>query len=140
MPVKGRINISQNDFWIVNLCFSIRAYDVSCPDKGPIFRVEITVVRPLTIPKDIPKPHFSMTDVQFLPNTIKRHFILIPDEVTWAILRMQGLQADKFGRFVVHAIQLRPKLCCKTLEFHKMINISSLAEVSLGFQVKVSYY
>lgn len=117
-----------------NTC--IRAYDVSCPDKGPVFRVEITVVRPLTIPKDFPKPHFSMKNVQFQPNTIKRHFILIPDEVTWAILRMQGLQADKFGRFVVHAIQLRPKLCCKTLEFHKMINISSLAEVSLGFQVK----
>lgn len=117
--------------------FSIRAYDVTKPEKGPVFRIEITVIRPYVISKDLLRPIFSVTNEEFQPNTIKRYFILVPDEITWATIRLQGQHADKYGRFVVHCIQLRPKRSCKTLEFHKMVNINAQAETVLSFQVKV---
>lgn len=66
-------------------CFySIKAYDVSCVEKGPVFRVPITVVRPTHLPRELLRPELSFHNVVFKPNTMHRHFILVPDEATWA--------------------------------------------------------
>ena len=64
--------------------FSIRAYDVSNIDKGPVFRIPITVVQPVVLPKTVVLPDLTYTDVLFKPNTIIRHFILVPEDATWA--------------------------------------------------------
>lgn len=63
---------------------SIRAFDVTNVDKGPIFRIPITVVQPSSISKMSPLPDLTFNNVQFKPNTIRRHFILVPDDATWA--------------------------------------------------------
>ncbi|XP_067010836.2 tripeptidyl-peptidase 2 [Anabrus simplex] len=114
----------------------IKAYDVACVDKGPVFVVPITVVRPLEIPKEKLRPELNYRNVVFLPNTMHRHFILVPDDATWAVLRVQCTEKDKSGRFVLHTLQLRPKLVCKTLECHKMVNVSSQSDVVQGFAVR----
>ena len=62
----------------------IRAYDVNNVDKGPVFRIPITVVQPLTIPKTANMPDLHYNRMLFKPNTINRHFILVPDDATWA--------------------------------------------------------
>lgn len=62
----------------------IRAYDVENVEKGPVFRIPITVVQPLTIPKTLNLPDLHYNHVLFKPNTINRHFILVPDDATWA--------------------------------------------------------
>lgn len=64
--------------------FSIKAYDVSCVEKGPVFEVPVTVVRPLQLPREVLRPELSYKNVLFYPNTMKRHFILVPDDATWA--------------------------------------------------------
>uniref|UniRef100_A0A1B6CLJ0 Tripeptidyl-peptidase 2 n=1 Tax=Clastoptera arizonana TaxID=38151 RepID=A0A1B6CLJ0_9HEMI len=115
---------------------SIRAYDVKNPAKGPVFQIEVTVVRPQIISPDLLRPIVSFERVFFEPNTIKRHFIVVPDEVSWAKIRLQGLQVEKDGRFVVHCIQLLPKRSCKEMEFHKLVNIRAQVETVLSFQVK----
>ena len=56
------------------------------------------------------------------------------------VLRLQCIDKDKAGRFVLHTLQLRPKMVCKTLECHKMVNVSSQSEVVQGFPVRVSSY
>jgi hypothetical protein len=53
------------------------------------------------------------------------------------VLQLQCVEKDKSGRFVIHCLQLRPKMVCKTLECHKMVNISSQSEVIQGFPVRV---
>lgn len=118
-------------------CDSVRAYDVKCPNKGPVFRVEITVVQPQAV--STVHPEIAVIGEQYEPNTIRRHFVLVPDEVTWAVIRLKGQDKDLCGRFVVHCIQLRPKRNCKTIEFHKMVNVSAQNEVILSFQVKVDF-
>ena len=70
------------DFHIIFL--SIRAYDVTNVDKGPLFRIPITVVQPSVIPKSAALPDLVFTNVAFKPNTIRRHFIMVPEDATWA--------------------------------------------------------
>lgn len=56
---------------------SVNAYDVSCVEKGPLFRLSITVLQPQPLPLDAPaSPGFAERDVLFKPATIKRHFVI----------------------------------------------------------------
>lgn len=64
--------------------FSIRAFDVSNIAKGPVFQIPVTVVQPITLPKTALLPDLTYTNVLFKPNTIQRHFILVPEDATWA--------------------------------------------------------
>lgn len=115
--------------------YSIKAYDVERPERGPVFRVEVTVVQPQAV--DLLKPELKVIGEIFEPNTIRRHFVFVPEEVTWATIRLRAQEPNQSGRFVVHCIQLRPKKTCKTIEYHKMVNVCAEAEATLSFQVKV---
>jgi tripeptidyl-peptidase-2 len=57
---------------------------VSCVEKGPVFRVPITVVRPVQLPRELLRPELNFTNVAFKPNSVQRHFVLVPDDATWA--------------------------------------------------------
>lgn len=112
----------------------IDAYDVACVDKGPIFTIPITVVQPKSL--DINNElDLHWNNVSFQPNSIQRHFILVPDTATWAVLRMKSKEVGKLGRFVVHCMQIRPKQSCKAQEFQKMTQVTSQIDTFLGFQV-----
>lgn len=67
-------------FWEI-FDFSIRAYDVSCIAKGPVFQVPVTVVKP-TVPND-EEPDITERKVLFQTGMIRRHFILVPEQATW---------------------------------------------------------
>ncbi|XP_024939416.1 tripeptidyl-peptidase 2 isoform X3 [Cephus cinctus] len=114
----------------------IRAYDVTSIEKGPVFRIPITAVQPSLVPKTSVLPDLSFSNVPFKPNTIQRHFILVPDDATWAVLRIKSTEKDKNGRFVIHTIQLKPRMACKTLEVNKMVNVTSQSETVQGFAVQ----
>lgn len=47
---------------------------------------------------------------------------------------------DKINSFsiVIHAMQLRPQMTCKTLEFYKMLRVEPKEEMTCVFAVKVS--
>lgn len=49
-----------------------------------MFRVPITVIRPIQLPQELFRPELPFTNVIFKPNSMQRHFILVPDEATWA--------------------------------------------------------
>ncbi|KAJ8670647.1 hypothetical protein QAD02_001906 [Eretmocerus hayati] len=115
---------------------SILAYDVTNVDKGPLFRIPVTVVQPSTISKSSSLPDLTFTNVLFKPNTIQRHFIVVPDDATWAVLRLRSSEKDKTGRFVMHTLQIKPRLSTKTLELNKMLNITSQSETIQGFAVQ----
>lgn len=63
---------------------SIRAYDTSKVDKGPVFQVEVTVIKPIIMDPKRARAELAFDDVLFGPNTMKRHFIKVPKDVTWA--------------------------------------------------------
>jgi tripeptidyl-peptidase-2 len=56
------------------------------------------------------------------------------------VLRLRCVEKDKDGRFILHCLQLRPRMVCKTLEYHRVFNISSQTEVIKAFPVRVSIF
>lgn len=62
----------------------MKAYDASCIEKGPVFRVPITLVQPLVFPVDQEKKELSFTNVVLKPSAMERHYILVPENASWA--------------------------------------------------------
>lgn len=69
---------------ILIVFYSVRAFDVTDIAKGPVFQIPITVVQPQVLPKSAILPDLTFSNVLFKPNTIRRHFILVPEDATWA--------------------------------------------------------
>jgi len=58
----------------------VKAFDcTSSPEKGPIFEVPVTVVKPEIVEREI-----SFMKRNFAPGDIQRHFIKVPKDATWA--------------------------------------------------------
>ncbi|XP_015124939.1 tripeptidyl-peptidase 2 isoform X1 [Diachasma alloeum] len=115
---------------------NIRAYDVTNVEKGPVFTIPVTVVQPLTIPKTMNLPDLHYNHVLFKPNTINRHFIFVPEDATWAVIKLKSHDKEKTGRFAIQAVQLKPRMASRTLQINKMINITSQSETVQGFAVQ----
>lgn len=56
------------------------------------------------------------------------------------VLRLRCVEKDKDGRFILHCLQLRPRMVCKTLEYHRVFNVISQSEVIKAFPVRVSIF
>jgi len=50
---------------------------------------------------------------------------------------LKSTEKDKTGRFVIHTVQLKPRLACKTLEVNRMISVTSQSETIQPFAVQV---
>lgn len=113
---------------------SIDAYDVTCVEKGPVFRVPITLVQP----EDVTGPAYAVSfyKVSFLPNVIKRHFLVVPDLATWAVIKMRSRDVNSGGHFIIHCMQILPKQSCKTLEINKHLTVTSNCDCIQSFPVK----
>lgn len=114
---------------------SVRAYDVTCVEKGAVFELPITVVKPEPLHQLVDcRQHFKSGDIQ-------RRFVTVPDGATWAELRLQLDNKEtesNNARFIVHAVQLVPQLNCKTFEFDKLVDLHELAGAPLTFSVRAA--
>ncbi|XP_064215541.1 tripeptidyl-peptidase 2 isoform X1 [Tribolium castaneum] len=115
----------------------IEAFDVTCVAKGPVFKIPVTVVQPVEVKP--PKHTVSYNSVLFKPNTIKRHFFVVPHFATWAVLRMTSTDEGSVGRFVVHSMHLLPKQSCKTLESNKAVTVTANVDSVMSFQVRSNF-
>ncbi|CAH0562147.1 unnamed protein product [Brassicogethes aeneus] len=111
----------------------INAYDSASISKGPVFRIPITVIKPKEFTGES-KYIASYNKVLFKPNTIKRHYYVVPSGATWAVLKL--LADDDNGRFVIHTMQFVPRRSCKTLELCKTLAVFSNIETGVPFAVK----
>lgn len=56
---------------------------MKCPAKGPLFQVEITLVRPIEFPDGVLRPNITYSQVNFKPGQIRRHYIMVPEKVAY---------------------------------------------------------
>ncbi|XP_066157913.1 tripeptidyl-peptidase 2 isoform X2 [Euwallacea fornicatus] len=110
----------------------VNAYDSSCIAKGPVFKIPITVIQP----KEVSHSKFTIkyTGIPFKPNTIKRHYYVVPSSATWALLKLNSNEDN--GRFVIHTMQCLPRQHCKALETLKNVPVNSKTETCISFEVK----
>ncbi|GBP73480.1 Tripeptidyl-peptidase 2 [Eumeta japonica] len=115
---------------------SICAYDVVCIDKGPVLRIPITVLQPEPLQLSSPGcPSITADKVLFKPSTIKRHLIIVPLEATWGVLKIITEDKEKFGRFLIHTMQILPRRSCRSHENQKLVTVNSEAPTLLPFRV-----
>lgn len=114
----------------------ITGYDRYNIDKGPMFRLPITVI----IPRFVQKPKYSLEfkDVIFEPNTIERIFVHVPKRATWFQLNISN-KGEERGSFNIHVLQIIPKKWCKAIDFNKRITINSTQDLAMAFKVLGGY-
>uniref|UniRef100_A0A8D8XL88 Tripeptidyl-peptidase 2 n=1 Tax=Cacopsylla melanoneura TaxID=428564 RepID=A0A8D8XL88_9HEMI len=114
---------------------TIFAFDSNKPEKGHVFCVDVTIVKPVVLGSNpLIKPELSWDKVDFKANTIKHEFVLVPKEATVAVLKLQANTTDAQGKFIIHCMQHKPKLC-HAIEIHKVVTVNAQSEVVIPFQV-----
>ncbi|XP_033096394.1 tripeptidyl-peptidase 2-like isoform X2 [Anneissia japonica] len=111
----------------------ILAFDVTDPARGPLFRIPITVLVPVSI-SDTVNYEWTSDVLNFQPGQIHRRFITVPKGATWAELTLTSLDENQ-ARFVIHTVQLQKKSAYRVNEFYKFLNLMENAEVSYAFSV-----
>ncbi|KAG7310304.1 hypothetical protein JYU34_003059 [Plutella xylostella] len=111
---------------------SIDAYDVTCIEKGPVFRIPVTVFQPE--PLDPATPVISC-EAEFRPSSIRRHLLVPPPGTTWGVLRISSRDQNTQGRYLVHTMQMLPQSSCRSHETQKMLSVTTDAPAALPFRV-----
>ncbi|KAG0231413.1 tripeptidyl-peptidase II Tpp2, partial [Actinomortierella wolfii] len=89
----------------------IFAYDTACPARGPVFRIYVTVAKPVALDT---LSTIKFENVLFSPGHIERRLIHVPHGATHAdaVVRFanNGVSAAMTAKFVMYATQLLPQL------------------------------
>ncbi|KAG0030452.1 tripeptidyl-peptidase II Tpp2 [Podila clonocystis] len=89
----------------------IQAFDSSCPSRGPVFSIYVTVAKPVELTT---QSYIKFDGVQFGPGHIERRLVRVPSGATHAeaVLRSSsGVNVPSMtAKFVLYAGQLIPQL------------------------------
>ncbi|CAM1330735.1 TPP2 (predicted), partial [Pycnogonum litorale] len=113
----------------------VKAFDSRCPDKGPVFEVPITVVKPISIEDNV-SWSIGFDNIRFKPGEVHREFIAVPEGASWAVIRLHLSDSERSSHFVIHGVQLRPHKSSRAHEFYKVINLSGHDENVQSFGVQ----
>ncbi|CAL1545565.1 unnamed protein product, partial [Lymnaea stagnalis] len=112
----------------------IRAFESGNVERGPLFRVPVTVIVPVRL-VDLTNFSISTLGLNFKPGQIHRRFIHVPYGASYAVLKITSLDVEKSGRFLIHTLQISPQTAYKDHEFSKFVTISERGEGSYAFSV-----
>ncbi|KAL5069857.1 hypothetical protein RYX36_020744 [Vicia faba] len=119
-----------------NLCDGLHYYEVygidcKAPWRGPLFRIPITITKPVSV-IDRP-PQVSFSKMLFQPGCIERKYIEVPHGASWVEATMNISSFDTPRRFFVDTVQICPLQ--RPLKWRSVINFSSPASKSFTFRV-----
>ncbi|XP_071839220.1 tripeptidyl-peptidase 2-like isoform X2 [Apostichopus japonicus] len=100
----------------------ICGYDIEKPEKGPLFRLPITVIKPHQISGADCFTYKSEVR-EFKAGHIQRHFVLVPHGATWVEITVNSRDGDCPSKFVVHAVQIQPQSAYRKHEHYKFLTI-----------------
>lgn len=86
--------------------YEVYGIDCRAPWRGPLFRVPITITKPMIL-KNHP-PVISFDKISFLPGHIERRFIEVPLGATWVEGTIRTSGFDTSRRFYIHTVQICP--------------------------------
>lgn len=100
----------------------ICGYDIEKPEKGPLFRLPITVIKPHRVNG---ADHFTYKSEvrEFKAGHIQRHFVQVPHGATWVEITLNSLDGDCPSKFVVHAVQIQPQSAYRKHEHYKFLTV-----------------
>lgn len=83
---------------------TVDAFDADRPERGPIFRLPVTVVRPMHLTRDDRWRHRETLEMG--EGEIVRCFYAVPTGATWADLTLRRLDSETGQTLIVQTVQL----------------------------------
>jgi tripeptidyl-peptidase-2 len=85
----------------------VLGYDTSCPERGPLFHIPVSVVKP-TVPN---QGFIQYKNVEYGPGDIIRRFVQVPEGATSCelVIKAKAPAETAPARFMLHLLQLVPK-------------------------------
>ncbi|XP_024625143.2 tripeptidyl-peptidase 2 isoform X2 [Medicago truncatula] len=119
-----------------NLCDGLHYYEVygidcKAPWRGPLFRIPITITKPVAVINRPPQVSFS--EMLFEPGHIERKYIEVPHGASWVEATMNISSFDTPRRFFVDTVQICPLQ--RPLKWRSVITFSSPAAKNFTFKV-----
>ncbi|XP_031502252.1 tripeptidyl-peptidase 2 isoform X2 [Nymphaea colorata] len=112
--------------------FEVYGTDCRLPWRGSLFRVPITVIKPLTL-QDKP-PIISFTGMAFSPGYIERKFIKVPKGATWVEATMRTSGFDTARRFFINVVQICPLK--RPIKWENVVTFSSSSLKRFNFPIQ----
>ncbi|CAE6185616.1 unnamed protein product [Arabidopsis arenosa] len=86
--------------------FEVYGIDCKAPERGPLFRIPVTIIIPKTVANR--PPVISFQQMSFISGHIERRYIEVPQGATWAEATMRTSGFDTTRRFYIDTLQLCP--------------------------------
>lgn len=111
----------------------IRAIDANSPDRGPVFRVPITVLKPDET--DVATDVAWQERLTFHAGELQRRFVAVPAGAEWADLRVVTRDQEAGRRMVVHGVQKVPGRGYSAAQTHSYLTLKDNDERVISFPV-----
>ncbi|CAH2078424.1 unnamed protein product [Thlaspi arvense] len=86
--------------------FEVYGIDCKAPQRGPLFRIPVTIIIPKTVENR--PPVISFQQMSFISGHVERRFIEVPLGATWAEATMRTSGFDTTRIFFIDTLQLCP--------------------------------
>jgi tripeptidyl-peptidase-2 len=116
----------------------VLGYDDAHRERGPLFRVPVTVVRPVEPSEtDSARDVAWSESVEFEPGDVVRRFLAVPAGATWADLVLK-LEDDTGARrrFIFHTVQATPGRSFEAAEAKQYVSLDSQHRTIRSFPVE----
>ena len=111
----------------------VLGFDESNRERGPLFRLPISVIRP-TSPSDDESPVWRKK-LKLRPGKLDRTFIAVPAGATWADLTIRAEDTQTSRLVVVHCVQALPKQSFRDAELKQFIRVEPKGQQVRSFPV-----
>ncbi|PRW39066.1 Tripeptidyl-peptidase 2 isoform A [Chlorella sorokiniana] len=124
----------------------LQAFDAIAEWRGPLFRLPITVIKPLDVETEpgsssgvgaIVRPDCSVDlgTLHFQPGAELRRFVAVPGGATWAELKIRAGELDTPKSYMLRATALLPHTRYSDSEWRSFTQLSAHQEMSAAFAV-----
>ncbi|XP_006647647.1 tripeptidyl-peptidase 2 [Oryza brachyantha] len=111
--------------------YEVYGIDCKAPWRGPIFRVPITVIKPIALLGE--PPALTLSNLSFKSGHIERRFINVPIGASWVEVTMRTSAFDTPRRFFLDAVQICPLK--RPIKWEAVVTFSSPSLKNFSFPV-----
>ncbi|XP_047082269.1 tripeptidyl-peptidase 2-like isoform X1 [Lolium rigidum] len=112
--------------------YEVYGMDCRAPWRGPIFRVPITVIKPIALSGE--PPVLSLSKLYFKSGHIERRFINVPIGASWVEVTMCTSALDTPRRFYLDTVQMCPLK--RPIKWEAVVTFSSPSIKNFSFSVE----
>ncbi|XP_019058062.1 PREDICTED: tripeptidyl-peptidase 2-like [Tarenaya hassleriana] len=108
-------------------------YGVNCktPERGPVFRIPVTIIKPITVTHQ--PPVISFPQMSFIAGHLERRYVEVPRGATWVEASIRTSGFDTTRQFFIETLQLCPLQ--RPIKWVNLETFSSPSSKSFSFPV-----